>query len=293
MAKTREIRNRIRSVSNTMKITRTMEMVATVKAKQCQDRLQGALPYQQALGSIVGRLTGALDGSDHPLFARRPKVRRIVLLAVSSNRGFCGGFNANVLQAARDETASLRRQGVEVELHLSGKKAVSFFRFLGWDADRTFTGFDDRVTYADVEPLGSSYIRRFEEGDIDEVRVMSYRFLSVTNQQLRTTRLLPFEPPPREEEGASPDRGAFFEFDPGPGELLEAVVPFAVRNALFTLLLEAAASENIARRMAMKLATDNATEMIKELRGRYNRARQDQITTELLDIMGGAAAIGG
>jgi F-type H+-transporting ATPase subunit gamma len=293
MAKTREIRNRIRSVTNTKKITRTMEMVATVKSKQTQDRLRGALPYNTSIDGIVRRLVSEAGRGDHPLFDVREDRRRGILLAISANRGFCGGYNSNIIGMARAEKEAMEAEGIPCEFHVSGKKATSFFRFLGISMDRTYDHFDDKIRYLDIEPLVAEFISRFTSGDVDEVRVVSYRFVSSSRQEPRVTRLLPME---RIEPGAAeePVQGELvFEFDPPPAEILEEIVPFAVKTALFTLFLEAATSEQIARRLAMKLATDNATDMIKELRGRYNRARQDQITKELSDIMGGAAAIEG
>jgi F-type H+-transporting ATPase subunit gamma len=287
MAKAREIRDRIRSVSNTMKITRTMEMVATVKAKQCQDRLRGALPYNHAIEGLVSRLVGELDSSDHPLFRKTDEISKVVLLALSSNRGFCGGYNTNIFQLAKAEAGKLREKGVDVEFHVSGKKAISYFRFQGWEMGRTFSHLDDKVAYADVDTLASEYIDRFVLGEVDEVRVLSFRYLGSSKQEPRVTRLLPFTAA----VGPEDDQSLFFDFDPDPVVILEEIVPFAVKTSLFSMFLEAATSENIARRIAMKLATDNALDMVKDLKGIYNRARQEQITTELLDIMGGAAAI--
>ncbi len=292
MAKTREIRRRIKSVSNTMKITRTMEMVATVKAKQCQGRLKGALPYSQAISGIVKRVVAETGQARHPLFRTSEKPAKSLVLAISSNRGFCGGFNTNVIQAARSEVSRLKESGSAVEIDVSGKKAAAFFRYIGWNPARTFTAFDDKVAYDAVEKVADDYISRFTSGTLDEVRIASYRYLSSSRQEISVTRLLPFEPAAAG-AAASGGRGVFYSFDPPPGTILREIVPFAVKIVLYTLFLEAATSEQIARRLAMKLATDNATEMVKELKSRYNRARQDQITMELSDIMGGTAAVEG
>ncbi len=288
MAKTRDIRRRIKSVANTMKITRTMEMVATVKAKQCQDRLKGALPYSQGINAIVGRVIAELGQGRHPLFRRSEKPAKTIVLAVSSNRGFCGGFNSNVIHAARAEVERIRSSGGQAELQVSGKKAVAFFRFLGWDTAKAYTEFDDKVSYGALERIASDYIGRFTAGSVDEVKVVSYRFLSASRQEARTTTLLPFAPVGREVGSGT---AAFCAFDPEPEAILREIVPFAVKINLFALFLESVTSEHMARRLAMKLATDNATEMLRDLKSRYNRARQDQITMELSDIMGGAAAI--
>jgi F-type H+-transporting ATPase subunit gamma len=287
MAKTREIRNRLKSVASTMKITRTMEMVATVRSKRAQDRLKGALPFYRQLADMAGRLVKAGAEAVHPLFRKPAQERRAVVLVLTSDRGLCGGYNARSIAAGRDEVRRLERQGIDVELHVAGKKGIANFRFRKREMARTLTGLDDRVRYTEVEPLAAEYMDRFLAGEVDAVYVTGHAYLSSSRQEPRTLRLLPVEPPAAE-EGA---REVEFEFLPSAESILEELVPFEVKTALYTRILEAGASEQIARRIAMKLATDNAEEMMKTLRQRYNRARQTQITTELSDIMGGAAAI--
>ncbi|MHC4599076.1 MAG: ATP synthase F1 subunit gamma [Planctomycetota bacterium] len=289
MAKTREIRNRIKSVGSTRKITRTMEMVATVRSKQAQDRLRGALPFYRQLAEMAGRLVGAGGEDLHPLFRRVEKVKKAIVLLITPDRGLCGGYKSRTVGAGRMEVKRLRDEGVEVEFHVTGKKGISLFKFLGWELDRKVTGIDDKVTYGDVEPMASEFIARFLSGEVDEVLVVGFQYLSAGEQAPRTFRLLPVEPPAKPEEEAEGEKE--FEFLPSAESILEELIPFTVKTALFTRFLEAGTSEQIARRIAMKLATDNAEEMLKFLRQKYNRARQTQITTEILDIMGGAAAI--
>jgi F-type H+-transporting ATPase subunit gamma len=293
MAKTREIRNRLKSVASTMKITRTMEMVATVRSKRAQDRLRGALPFYEHLAEMAGRLVEAGAEALHPLFRRAETPRRAVVLLITSDRGLCGGYNAHAIAAGRQEVRALQQQGIEHEFHVAGKKGIGFFRFLGWEMQKTLTGIDDRVRFEDLDDLAREYMDRFRAEEIDEVRVVGHQYISSTQQKATTFRLLPVDPPAHaaEEEEEGGESRAEFEFMPSAGTILEALVPFEVKTALFTRFLEAGTSEQIARRVAMKLATDNAEEMVKTLRQRYNRARQTQITTELSDIMGGAAAI--
>jgi F-type H+-transporting ATPase subunit gamma len=287
MAKAREIRNRIKSVTSTNKITRTMEMVATVRSKRAQDRLKGALPFYQNLADMAGRLVGAGAAPLHPLFRRADELKKSIVLLITSDRGLCGGYNTHLFQIAKREITRLREEGVEVEFHVVGKKGIGYFRFIGWEMDKTITGIDDRVKYEDVEAMAREFMDRFLRGEVDEVLVLGYHYLTATSQKPKSFRLLPVEPPEKEEAGGNED----FEFMPSAESILEELIPFAVRTALFTRFLEAGASEQIARRIAMKLASDNAEEMLKTLRQTYNRARQTQITTEILDIMGGAAAI--
>ncbi len=293
MAKTREIRNRLKSVASTMKITRTMEMVATVRSKRAQDRLKGALPFYRHLADMAGRLMAAQEGDEvlHPLFRRPARPKKTILLLLTADRGLCGGYNANAFQAGKEEFRRLEKEGREIEFHVSGKKGISYFRFLGWTMQKTLTGIDDKVRYEQIDALAGAYIDRFLSGEVDEVRVVGFRYLSASRQVPRTFRLLPVEPAAPKEEAAGAGEGLAYDFLPSASSILEELVPFEVKTALFTRFLEAGASEQIARRVAMKLATDNAEEMMKTLRQRYNRARQTQITTELTDIMGGAAAI--
>ncbi|MHC5036001.1 MAG: ATP synthase F1 subunit gamma [Planctomycetota bacterium] len=291
MAKTREIRNRIKSVSSTKKITKTMEMVATVRSKRAQDRLRGALPFYNHLAEMAGRLVGAGGAALHPLFRRSEKVSKTIVLLITSDRGLCGGYNSNAIAAGRAEVRRLKEEGVDVEFHVAGRKGVSFFRFLGWDMARTHIGIDDKVKYEEIEPLALEFMSRFLAGEVDEVLVVGFHYLSSGEQKPRTFRLLPVEPPARSEEEEETGGAVEFEFMPSAASILEALIPFEVKTALFTRFLEAGTSEQIARRIAMKLATDNAEEMLKTLRQKYNRARQSQITMEISDIMGGAAAI--
>ena len=289
MAKTREIRNRIKSVASTMKITRTMEMVATVRSKRAQDRLKGALPFYHHLAEMAGRLVKAGAEDLHPLFRRTDPPKKTALLVITSDRGLCGGYNSNAIRAGRAEAARLRDAGTEVEFHVSGKKGVGFFRFLGWEMLKTITGIDDRVRFEDVAPLAGEYMDRFLEGELDEVLVVGFHYVSASQQKPVVGRLLPVEPPATQDGEAGAETE--FEFMPSAEQILADLVPFEVKTALYTRFLEAGASEQIARRIAMKLATDNADEMLKTLKQKYNRARQSQITTEISDIMGGAAAI--
>jgi F-type H+-transporting ATPase subunit gamma len=317
MAKSRDIAKKIRSVSNTMKITRTMEMVATVRAKKAQERLRSAQPYWLQLVKIVARL---LDERgvvlDHPLFRKPPEAaRRAVLLVVTSDRGFCGGYNTNIIEQAKKEIGKYRQQKTRVDVELAGKKGISHFRSKGWregmdyrggfKVRATYTGFDDRVDEQKVKEIAESYIGEFERKEIDEVRIVCYEYAKATEQKLGSLVLLPVDyrlakdeeegekgkQEGREEEASAPKRVNIYEFLPSPDEILRELIPSEVKTSLFTYFLGAGASEQIARRIAMKQASDNALDMIKALRRRYNRARQAQITLEISDIIGGAAAI--
>jgi F-type H+-transporting ATPase subunit gamma len=264
-------------------------MVATVRSKRAQDRLRGALPFYEHLAEMAGRLLAGPDpGALHPLFRKPERVRRAVVLLLTSDRGLCGGYNARAIAAGRAELKSLRERGAEVELHVAGKKGLSYFRYVGQEVHKALTGLDDKARYEDVEPLAQAYMDGFLVGDLDRVLVVGHHYLSSSQQAPKTFRLLPVAAPAGPEAGG----GALdFEFLPSAASILEALVPFEVKTALYTRILEAGTSEQIARRVAMKLATDNAEEMLKTLRQKYNRARQTQITMEISDIMGGTSAI--
>ncbi|MHC4780828.1 MAG: ATP synthase F1 subunit gamma, partial [Planctomycetota bacterium] len=246
-------------------------------------------PFYLQLARMAGRLTGTGAEDLHPLFRRAETPKKVIVLLITADRGLCGGYNSRAVAAGKAEVTRLRDEGVEVEFHVTGKKGIGLFKFMGMELDKKMIGIDDKVTYEDLEPLANEYISRFLSGEVDEVRVVGFQYLSAGHQEPRTFHLLPVEPPALAEDEEEEEKE--FEFMPSAESILEELIPFTVKTALFTRFLEAGTSEQIARRIAMKLATDNADEMLKLLTQSYNRARQSQITTEILDIMGGAAAI--
>lgn len=305
MAKSRDIKRRIKSVKNTAKITRTMELIATAKSQQCQARIRQALPYFQALAEIAreARKAGGEQDDVHPLLAQRP-VKRVAILAVTSNRGLAGGYNGNVLRLARDHRARLLQQGVEVELVASGKKAINWLKFqrIPFDA-RTYTQFEDRPAFSEVEKVGDHLIGLFLDGKVDRVDVVYTHYYSAGKQAPVIEQLLPIGEGEAAEpavKGGSPavaaaaapaPAGRVWLIEPDPKSILDAIFPLQAKLHLYRVYLEAATSEQIARRIAMKNATDNADEVGKALRMAYNRARQNQITKEILEVLGGAEAL--
>lgn len=287
MSQAREIKSRIRTVQNTRKITRTMEMVATSKLKRAQDRLGAARPYSQKLREVIGRLLNPEMASKYALLRQPEEVKHAAVILITSNRGLAGAFNANLIRTARNLVTDLRGKGVQTELHIVGKKGLSFFRFLREEIASNRTDMGDRPSSEDATALVEPLTERFTEGTLDAVYVVHARFNSALSTPPTTVRILPIEPP----EGAEAAAGDTYILTPSADEILTKILPLYVRNSVYTALLETAAAEHGARRTAMKSATDNAGEMLQTLTRRYNRARQAAITQEIAEIVGGAAAL--
>ena len=299
MAKPRELRRRIRSVENTRKITRTMEMVATSKLKRAQDRVVAARPYANALAEVLGELY-APDLAERFALLRQPGkagVRRVALLLITSNRGLCGAFNANLIREARRRLADLEGHGATVDLHLIGRKGINFFRFQKRAAVTQRADVGDRPTGEHAAALMAPLITQFEQGEIDAVEVVFAKFNSPVSTPPTALRILPVTPP--QAVGGPkglPDgrgQGRNYILRPSAGEILERLLPLYVTNQMYRALVETAAGEHGARRTAMKNATDAAGDMLDVLRRTFNRARQGQITQELSEIVGGAEALQG
>jgi len=285
MAKGRELKGRIKSVENTRKITRTMEMVATSKLKRATDRVAAARPYATAIDETIASLYSTELAERFPLLRQPATVRRAAVLLLTSNRGLAGAFNANLLKEARATIARLERDGTEVELHVVGKKGIGFFRYLGRALATSRTDITDRPSAQDATSLVDALMEGFTNGSLDAVYVISSRFNSVLSTPPQTERVLPVTPP--EQKGARRDYLLF----PSAERLLTELLPLYVRNTVYRALVENEASFQSAQRTAMKNATDNAGDILTNLRRTYNRARQAQITQEIAEIVGGAAAL--
>ncbi|HEX4995037.1 MAG TPA: ATP synthase F1 subunit gamma [Methylomirabilota bacterium] len=293
MAKSKALKGRIRSVQNTRKITRTMELVATSKLKRAQDRVVAARPYAAALAEVIADLVTPDLAERFPLL-RRPAppahggpVRAAVLL-VTSNRGLAGGFNANLIKEARRRIETLEAEGYQVELHSIGRKGAGFFKYLGRPLA---SQAQDPIEHPSVEAaaaLVEGLLADYAAGTLAGVDLVSARFLSPISTPPTTLRVLPVEAPARKAGGA-----ASYILRPGADEIVGQLLPLYVRNQVYRGLVETSAAEHGARRTAMKNATDNAGEILDVLRRTYNRQRQAQITQEIAEIVGGAAALQG
>ncbi len=289
MAKGRELKGRIKSVENTRKITRTMEMVATSKMKRAADRVASARPYALALGEVLSRVYTPELAERFPLLRRPAQVKKVALVVLTANRGLCGGFNTNLLREARTRLAELEKQGATVELHVVGKKGIGFFKYLGRTLAEQRADISDKPTAADAASLVESLMTRFATGDIDAVHLTYAKYKSALSTPPATEQVLPVVAPATTSAGFARD----FILAPSADELLEALLPLYVRNTVYRALVETAAGEQGARRTAMKNATDNATEILQLLKRTYNSARQAQITQEIAEIVGGASALQG
>jgi len=290
VANARELKNKIRSVSNTKKITRTMEMISTAKAVVCQKRIEKTQPYGDKLSEILKDLGGAggdAESGEFPLLRVPETSRREALLVVTANRGLCGGYNTNVLKLAEKFIREKNSEGIEVDVYVAGKKGIARFRYLDIETAGKFTQFEDRPTFDEAEEVFEPVMNDFEKGKIDGISLVFTHYESSSRQSPQLRQLLPLAV--SEEEGGG---GKDFILEPNPEMILGRLLPLSLKMQFFQVLVEAAASEQIARRIAMKNATDNAEEMAKTYTQLYNRTRQASITQEILEVIGGVEVSG-
>lgn len=290
MAKARAIIKRRRAVLNIRKITRTMQLIATARFQAAFSRATRTRPYTERITDLVRQLSRGQGDLSHPLLQVNSQSKRSRLIVITSNRGLCGGYNGGILRLTMDHLRTREQTGESVDLHVVGKKGISYFRFLGRSMVATDTKFEDKPQYAQIEPIATQLMDAYERRELDAVHVAYMRFVSVGVQRPQVMQLLPTEPPPADAQAgaAAPVQ---YEFTPPPAELLGELLPETVKVRLFQCFVDAAVSEQVSRMVAMKAATDAAGDMIRSLTRHYNRARQSQITMELLDIVGGAEAI--
>ena len=295
MAKTRELVKRRKAIRNIRKITRTMELIATARFKKAMDRATKAAAYTRKLAELVRDLSATASNVSHPLLEERDCVEKSLLLVLCSNRGLCGGYNAAIIREANKKH---RRDQGRRDRAASGTVRQARHQLLPFQrqpAERTYTQFEDKPAFDQVKEIADRYIQLFIKGAIDRVDVAYMKFESASRQYPAVETLLPLSAPSTPSEaahGSRPGRAPVeYEFLPGAREILEDLLPVTFRIRLFKCFLDAAVSEQIARRVTMAAATENADEMIKSLTSQYNRARQAQITKEIAEVIGGAAAL--
>jgi F-type H+-transporting ATPase subunit gamma len=286
MAKGRELKGRIKSVENTRKITRTMEMIATSKMKRAQDRVVAARPYAKALADVISSLYNPELAGSFPLLRQPRQTKRAAVLLLTSNRGLAGGFNANLIKEARQLIARLEGEGTEVELHVAGKKGIGYFKYVSRAMKSARTDITDKPTAQDAASLVDALMTEFALGALDAVYVVCSQYKSALSAPPVSVRVLPVE-----RSGTTGGGNKDYLLFPSAAEILSELLPAYVRNAVYKALVETVAAEQSARRTAMKNATDNAGDMLNVLRRTYNRARQANITQEIAEIVGGAAAL--
>ena len=290
MAKARALDKRRKSIRNIRKITRTMELIATARFKKAMDRAHAATAYTRRITQLVADLANSGLEVKHPLLEGREKVDRAVLLMLTANRGLCGGYNSIVQRAGFIRYNELKAQVPEVVLQISGKRGINAAKFRGFPVADTYTHFEDKPSFEQVEVLANHYLEEYLAGRIDRLDVAYMKFENVARQNVMVETLLPLG----NLEGAQADENktqSQYEFLPSAGSILEEVVPTSFKVKLFKCFLDAAVSEQIARMTAMKAATDNANKIIKKLAMTYNRARQSQITGEIMEVLGGVEAL--
>ena len=265
-----------------------MELVATSKAKRAQDRVIATTPYSEKLTAALGRLAEA-GTVDHPLLEKETGSNKVAVLLITANRGLCGGYNSNTLSMAEKLRMQLLNDGKEVDLYVVGRKGMQRMKFLKLPVLESWADFDARPSFNDAADIADLFIQKCVGGEVGRVMVVSPRFLSAGRQEAQRTQLLPIESPSSGEESSG--KAVEFIFEPTPAEILEELLPLSVKNVFYRLLVEAVASEQIARRVAMKRATDSADEMIQDYTRMYNRSRQAGITQEINEIVSGASAL--
>jgi F-type H+-transporting ATPase subunit gamma len=290
---------RRKAVRNIRKITKTMELIATSRFQRALKRAQEAEAYTRKIAELAADLSKNAGDVSHPLLVTRP-VRKSLLLVITANRGLCGGYNGSILREAVVVTRAYATNGTPFDLEVSGKRGIAFFKFQGIARTREYTNFEDKPTFADVDVLANRLIDLFTSGQIDEVKVAYMKFINAARQQAVVETLLPLSSvateasrrqPEVSETSAVPGARVNYEFLPDAAEILEELVPAALKVRLFKMFLDAAVSEQIARRVAMKAATENAGDLIKEITRLYNRTRQANITKEISELIAGSEAL--
>lgn len=293
MAKARALDKRRKSIKNIRKITRTMELIATARFKKAMDRAAAATAYTRRITALVADLARTGLEVSHPLLEERPETKRAVLLVLTGNRGLCGGYNANVQRAGLLRYNELKASVPQISLEVSGKRGISAFRFREVVPERAYTHFEDKPSFDEVDVLANRYLEEYATGKLDRLDVAYTRFEGIARQIATVETLLPLASLAGAEEQSAHQHGAQvqYEFLPSAESILEEVVPTSFKVKLFKCFLDSAVSEQIARMVAMKAATENADKLIKQLSMTYNRARQSQITGEIMEVLGGVEAL--
>ena len=296
MASARALDKRRKSIRNIRKITRTMELIATARFKKAMDRATAATDYTARITRLVGDLAASGLEVSHPLLEGRTEVNNVATLVLTANRGLCGGYNGNVLRQAIRQRQEWQDQNKNLALDVSGKRGISGFKFRNISVEDTYTQFDDQPAFEEVEKIAEGYLEDYASGKIDRLDVVYTQFKTVARQETVVETLLPLGSlidDEGSEDGGSGSSESLYEFVPSPESILEEVVPMSFKVKLFKCFLDAAVSEQIARMVAMKSATENASDMIRNLSQTYNRARQSQITGEIMEVIGGVEALQG
>ncbi|MEU7915343.1 F0F1 ATP synthase subunit gamma [Microbispora bryophytorum] len=289
-AQLRLLRRRIKSVKSTAKITRAQELIASSRIVKAQQRMQAAVPYEREITHAVSAVLSNTTNVDHPLTVAKEQPATAGVLIVTSDRGFAGGYNANILREAEALKGHLVGRGLTVKPYVVGRKGLTWHRFRSREMFGEWDGFSDNPSYANAKEIAGALITAFKAEDgIDEIHIVYTGFVSMLTQNVIVKRILPLEV----EEAETPPEGIppYYEFEPTAGDVLDSLLPRYIESRIYNALLQSAASEHAARRRAMKSATDNANELIRVFTQQMNQARQAEITQEISEIVGGANAL--
>jgi F-type H+-transporting ATPase subunit gamma len=291
-AQLRAVRRRIGAVQSTAKITRAQELIASSRIVKAQQRVRAAQPYARELTHAVEAVVSGSPSVNHPLVTEVENPSRVAVIMLTSDRGFAGGYNANVLREAQSLTELLSGRGAEVLPYVAGRKGIVWHRFRQRDITAEWSGFSERPEFSNASEMAARLLEDFnsDEGGVDEIHLVYTEFVSMLTQRPVVRRILPLEIEQTSEEPPD-DRLNKYEFEPSPEAVLDALLPWYVETRLYQALLESAAAEIAARRRAMKSATDNARDLIEALTREANKARQSEITQEISEIVGGANAL--
>jgi F-type H+-transporting ATPase subunit gamma len=292
VAKQRDIKNRIKSITNTKKITSTMEMVSTAKMKKMQTRLEMSKPYEVKVNEIIKNLLSTgVETSHDPLFREVPNPSRVLILQITGNRGLCGSYNTNIINNTLKLKEELEADEKEVLLYVIGKKGINFYNFAGVPMFKSASNQEDKLTFEEAARISEELRRMFVSGEVHEVYISYTKVLSTVSQKPEIVKLIPISKSDSEEIDAKIRINTEYIFEPSPYRIFSYILPLYLKVKIFTCFLESSYSEQFARRVAMKNASDASSDMIRELTISYNRARQAKITNEIAEIVGGAAAL--
>jgi F-type H+-transporting ATPase subunit gamma len=290
MANLRLLVKRRKAVRNIRKITKTMELIATARFKKALDRATEADAYTKKIAELAADLSSSAGEVSHPLLATRPAIKKVLVLVCTSNRGLCGGYNGGILREAQNLIRKLKADGIPFDLEVSGRRGATFFKFQGIPTTAQYQQFEDKPAFDQVDTIAQKYIDGFVSGTYDQVIVVYQKFITAARQTPMVEVMLPLSSVGEAKPTASGPK-ADYEFLPDAAGILNELVPVAFKVRLFKCFLDAAVSEQIARRVAMKAATENAGDIIKEISREYNRTRQANITKEISELIAGSEAL--